>query len=882
MMRRLRAWSRRLAGLVIRADRERDFDAELESHLQLHVDDNIRAGMTPDEARRHAIIRLGGIEQTREAHRDRRGVPLIEDLARDVRHGLRGLIKSPGFTVAAITILGLGVGVNTAIFTIVNAVALRPLPFAESERLMRVWHTPPPQLFSGRPTFPLSPANYLDWQAESSSFEAMAAYIVRRVTLTGEGEPESLIAAQVSPEFLPILGLQPVLGRSFTPEEGRDGAAATVLLSEGTWRSRFGSDPAVVGRTVTLGGTPRTIVGVVPAATTFVDTVQLWTPLAWSAEERAVRGDHNYRVIARLGAGVDVARAQADLSAIAARLEQQYPADNKGWGALVVPLHRDLVGDVRPTLLVLLGAVGLVLFIACANVANLLLVRTFGRAKEIAMRSALGASRARVVQQLLVEGLLLGVGGGVAGLLAAWAGVRVLVAGFGETLPRAAEIAIDARVLAFAALAAVLTGVVTAAVPAWHLARRRLNDALKSGAGRGGSSGGEGRVRRALVVSEVALALTLLVGAGLLLRSLAVLQSSDHGFDTSNLLAAVVQLPEAKYPTEEERDRFFDAVLERIRALPGVESAGAVDTLPLHGGSTQPVAIEGAPAAPQSEQPALLVRLASIDYFRATRIPLLEGRDFDGRDTRDGTLVALVSAEVARRFWPGESPIGKRLTLPLISDQRRQVVGVVGEIKTEAIDARAPEATIYLPLSQLRPPGADLMVRTVVPPADLVRAVVGAVHAVDPNQPVLEISTMEEVVEDVLGRRRFAVQLLGAFAALALVLAAIGIYSVLAYAVRQRVREIGIRMALGAPTSGVLRLIVTDGLKPTILGVVIGLLLAAALGRVMESLLYGVGIHDLATYAGVAAVVTAVGVLATALPAYRATRVDPVDTLRAE
>ena len=367
-----------------------------------------------------------------------------------------------------------------------------------------------------------------------------------------------------------------------------------------------------------------------------------------------------------------------------------------------------------------------------------------------------------------------------------------------------------------------------------------------------------------------------------LMRSLAVLQASDRGFDSSQLLTALVQLPEAKYPAEEDRDRFFDAVLDRIRALPGVESAGAVDTLPLHGGSTQPVAIEGGPVLPQSEQPALLVRLASTDYFRALRIPVLEGRDFDRRDTRDNIRVAVVSAEVARRFWPGESPIGKRLTLPLMSDEPREVVGVVGEIKAEAIDARVPEATIYLPLSQYRPMGADIMVRTLVPPTELARPVVGAVHAVDPDQPVLEISTMDEVVEDVLGRRWSTVQLLGAFAALALVLAAIGIYSVLAYAVRQRVREIGIRMALGAPTSGVLRLIVADGLKPTILGVVIGLLLAAALGRVMESLLYGVGVHDAVTYAGVALVVTGVGAMATLLPAYRATRVDPVDTLRAE
>ena len=622
MLKQLRAGAIRVAALFRGSHAEREFAEELDSHLQLHIDDNLRAGMTPGEARRQALIALGGIEQTKEAHRDRRGIPLIETLGRDLHHGLRGLLKTPGFTLPAIVILGLGIGVNTAVFTMVNAVMLRPLPFEHSDRLMRLWHTPPPHLFTGQDVFALSPANFLDWQEQSRSFESMAIYGIRPRTLTGQGEPDALLTARASAAMLPILRMQPIIGRTFTAEEDRAGTERTVILGEGTWRSRFGAQPSVLGQKIVLDGEPYTVVGVAPQATAFVDRVQLWVPLAWTDEERATRENHNYRAIARLAPGVSVEQAQADLTTISRRLEQQYPEANKDWGALVLPLHQDLVGDVRPSLLVLLGAVGLVLLIACANLANLLLVRTHGRAKEIAVRTALGASRGRVMQQLAVEGLLLGVFGGLAGLLTGVYGLRVLVALFGTQLPRIADVTVDGAVLAFTLVVSILNGLTAGAAPAWQFTRRDANTMLKQGAERGSSSGGDGRVRQLLVVSEVALALMLLVGAGLLVRSMAGLRALDPGFDPRNLLTATIDVPEAKYPTIADRVRFFDRVIQNVRALPGVVAASSVDTLPLQGGSAQPVGVEGMPVVQQSEQPVVAVRISAPGYFDTAGIPV--------------------------------------------------------------------------------------------------------------------------------------------------------------------------------------------------------------------------------------------------------------------
>ena len=882
-MKSLRAWFMRLLGVFGSTRAEQELSAEIESHLQLHIDDNLRAGMTPQEARRRALVALGGVEGTKEAYRDRRGLPAFESVVRDLRYAVRTLLKTPGFALAAVVILGLGIGVNSAIFTVVNAVVLKPLPFAEPDRIMRLWQTPPQSLFT-TPTFAISPANFIDWEEQNEVFERLAIYRTGRMTLTGHGEPDSVISLRGSAAFLPILGIAPTLGRGFTAEDDRSGVPMTALLSEAFFQSRFGGDPSIIGTTITLNRVPHTVIGVVPQITTFANRAQVWVPLAWTPEDRAVRNNHNYVGIAQLKPGVAVARAQADMDAISTRLEAAYPDDNKEWGALVRPLQEDMIGDVRSSLMVLLGAVALVLLIACANLANLMLVRTHARAKEIAVRGALGASRLRVVQQLLAEGLVLGAGGGAAGLLAAYYGVDLLIAAFGTALPRASEVTIDTRVLAFTGVIAVTTGLLAAFVPAWQLSGRDANEALKTGPGRGNSSAGHGRIRNLLVVSEVALALMLLIGAGLLMRSLNGLRSVDPGFDASHTLTGTVAIPSAKYTTPELRNQFFDRVLQNVRALPGVESAARIDNLPLQGGSTQYVVVEGQPPKQESELPVVAVRMPSPGYFKTSRIQMLAGRDFTEADGFGTPAVVIVSEGTAKRFWPNEDPIGKRLTLTMMTKEVAEVVGVVREIKMGALDASAAESetAVYAPAAQFGYGGSTLVVRTTVEPASLTRGLIGAVRAIDPEQPVLFIATMDDVVEESLGQRPFAMLLLAAFALLALVLASVGIYSVLAYTVRQRVREIGIRMALGAPSGGVLRLVVIEGLKPTLIGVALGLVLAAALVRVMTTLLYGVDQHDPGTFSVVAAIMLLVGIVATLVPAYRATRVDPIVTLRSE
>jgi putative ABC transport system permease protein len=883
-MRSLRAWMIRMFGVFGSKRSERDLSAEIESHLQLHIDDNIRAGMTPVEARRRAIIALGGVEGTKEAYRDRRGLPALESLVRDVRYGVRTLVKSPSFAVAGIVILGLGIGANTAIFTVVNAVVLRPLPFPDADRIMRLWQTPPQATFPGMEVFPLSPANFIDWEAQSGVFEKMAIYRGGRRTLTGQGEADAVVVYRGSADLLPILGVQPMLGRGFTKSEDNESGPRTALLSNAFWRTRFGGDESVIGRTITLDRRPYTVIGIVPDLTAVMDNVQVFVPLSWTPQERATRANHNYRGIAKLKPGIDVARANGDMAAISKRLEAEYPEDNKDWGALVRPLQDDMIGDARSSLMILLGSVALVLLIACANLANLMLVRTHGRAKEIAVRTALGASRLRVIQQLLAEGVMLGVGGGLAGFAAAYFGVGVLTAAFGTALPRANEVVVDAQVLGFTAALAIVAGLVAAFAPAWQLTGRDANDALRIGPGRGNTAGGEGRVRRVLVVSEVALALMLLVGAGLLMRSLASLRGVDPGFDASNVWTAILNIPTAKYDTPEVRNQFFDRVLQDVRALPGVRSAAWIDNIPFRGGSTQYVAVEGQPPMQDSELPVLAVRLPSPGYFATAKIPFVSGRDFTDADGFGRPRVVIVSEKTAERFFPGQDPLGRHITLTMMTKEPAEIIGVVREVKLGALDASAAESetAVYAPAAQFGYNGSTLVARTAGDPSGLTRSVVAAVRAIDPEQPLLDIQTLDAVVEESLGQRPLAMILFGAFALLALVLASVGIYSVLAYTVRQRVREIGIRLALGAPVKGLLGMVVVEGLKPTLVGVGLGLMMAAALVRVMATLLFGVSQYDPGTFSVVALLMVVVGVVATLVPAYRATRIDPIVTLRSE
>lgn len=814
-------------------------------------------------------------------------------LVQDVRYGLRVLRKSPGFAAVAVIVLGLGIGANTAIFSVVNAILLRPLPYRDPSRLMQVWHVPPPKQFPGMTKFSVSPANYLDWERQNNVFQSMAIYGFQSYNITGTDQPQALQASVVSQDFYRTLGVQPLLGRTFTSDEEQSGHNHVLILGYALWKSSFGSNPRIVGSSIKLDDQPYTVVGVMPPNFKFPDWAQLWAPLGWTDQERAVRGNHNYMVIARLRPGTAMQQAQAEMNIISARLQQQYPADDAGWGAVIVPLHEQLVGDVRPALLVLLGAVAFVLLIACANVANLVLAKTVSRRKELAIRAALGASRARILSQVLAETVLLALAGGALGLLLAHFGVRLIVAFLAGQLPRAAEITLDGWVLAFTLGVSVLAGIIAGLAPAWRFTKNDfdVHEALKQAASRTETESRGARTRSALVVSEVALSLVLLVGAGLMIRSLWALRSTNPGFDPRNVLTMVLPTSATRYPTLQQNIAFWNRVLPRVRALPGVVHAGATDSLPLSGeGSTQPVTVEGRPVLPMAEQPEVGVRVFTPGYLEAMRVPLRRGRMLNDGDVAGRPPVTVISAAMARQFWPHEDPIGKHLTLTFSPGIAREVVGVVGDVKMDALDASATQSMIYVPLAQMTlPPGEvwhgfaiSLVVRTATAPSSTAAAIKNAVHQVDSAQPVMQVETMEDMVADSISQQRFTMLLLAAFAGLALLLAAVGIYSVLSYSVRRRVREIGIRMALGAQIADVLRLVVMEGMKPTLLGLAIGLAGALALGRVVSKLIYGVSAADPATFAAVSALLATVALAASIIPAYRATRVEPVKTLREE
>jgi len=809
----------------------------------------------------------------------------------DLRVGFRALRRNPGFALGAILVLALGIGANTAIFSIVNAALLRPLPYNDPSGLMQVWHVPPAKSFPGLTLFSVSPANYLDWQQQSSSVESMAAYGFRNYTFGGRERPEAIPAIAVAPDFFSILRVRPLWGRVFSPEENRPGAPKVVLLSYKFWRDHFASDPNIVGHDIPINSEPYSVVGVMPPSFRFPDSAQLWVPLAWFDQERAVRDNHNYSVIARLKQGVDIERAKSELTAISVRLAQLYPEDDKGWGATLIPLREALVGDIRSALLMLLGAVVFVLLIACANVANLVLAKTLARRKEIAIRTALGAGQGAILRHLLAETVLLSLAGGVLGLALADLSLRLLVELLADRLPGFVEINLDTHVLAFTLLLSIVAGVLAGLIPSLRFARTDVNEALKQGQSRGSSDSTGGKTRNLLVVSEVALSLVLLIGAGLMVRTLWELRSVRPGFDASNVLTMSVSISGDRFSTPSGQINFFQEVLERTRALPGVDSAGVIDSLPLSaGGSHQPFSIEGRPVLPMSEQPEVDVRLISPGYLRAMRVPVTRGRDLGDADSAERPGAALISDALARRFWPREDPIGKHIALTFFPGVPREVVGIVGDVKGDSLGQTRPGDTIYVPLAQLTVPagsswrsfGLTLAVRTSSAPHSAASAVTSAIHEVGPDIPVANVLSMDDVIAQSVSPQRFNFLLLASFAALALLLAAVGIYGVLSYTVRRRVREIGIRMALGATNSDVLKLVVTDGMKPILVGVAIGLAAALTLSRLIASLVFGVHPIDPLTFSAVALILIAVGIMANLLPAYRATRVEPVRTLRDE
>jgi predicted permease len=814
----------------------------------------------------------------------------MSDLLNDFRLAFRNLRKAPAFALAAIVVLALGIGANTAIFSIVNGVLLRALPYAEPDRLVQLWHTPPAAQFPGQTRFVLSAANYLDWEQRNDVFEKSAIYGYKGFRLTGAGDPQQLDAARVEPTFFDVLRGHVLLGRALSDADGRPGSEHVAVLSEGFWRSQFAADAQIVGKAITLDEESYVVVGVMSEDFQKPRRTRLWVPLVWDPVEKTVRGEHHWYALARLKDGVSVAQAQAQLDSIAAALAREYPADDAGWGAQVNPLREDTVGEFRKPLLVLLGAVAFVLLIACANVANLILAKTLDRRKEIAIRTALGARRGRIVRQVLAEAIALSVIGGALGLLVAHFATRLVVNFLGAGLPRPGDIGLDLPVLAFTFAIAVVTGIVAGVVPAWRMSVADPQDALKQG-GRSGSAGTSRDTRRVLVVAEVALSLVLLVGAGLMIRTLYNLSRIDPGFDPRQVLTASIGIAENQFANPQQEMAFLDETLRRVRALPGVQAAGVSDSLPLQGGSTQPVAVEGAEVVDMSHQPEVSVRMITPGFIGSMRIPVVRGRDITSEDTSESRPVVLVSEAMAKQFWPNQDPIGKRLKLTFFPDAMREVVGVVGDVRERGLDRNEPVSALYWPLTQFYQPESagkyssfpvNLVVRTAIDPASAGPAVRGAVRELSADTPLLEMRTMADIVAESLSTQRFNMFLLAAFAGLALLLAGVGIYSVLAYSVRQRVREIGVRMALGAGMRDVLRRVVVDGMKPTLLGVAVGLAAAFALTRVLGSLVFGVAAHDLATFAFVALLLVTVGLLASALPAWRATRIDPLRVLRDE
>jgi predicted permease len=811
----------------------------------------------------------------------------MRSLLSDLRQSLRSLRRNPAFAIGAILVLALGIGANTAIFSIVNAAMLRPLPFDDPDRLVQIWHVPPAKSFPGINLFSVSPANYLDWKAQANSFDSMSIYGFRGLTFGGTDHPEVIQASAVPPDFFTVLRAQPLLGRTFTKDDDHPDAR-TILLSYKLWRDRFASDPGIVGRDIAVNSQNFTVIGVMPEKFRMPDFAKAWVPLGWTDADRAVRGNHNYLAIARLKPQITIDQAKSQLAAISTRLAQQYPEDDKGWGATAIPLHEQMIGDVRTALLVLLGAVAFVLLIACANVANLVLAKTLARGKEMAIRSALGAGRMILLRHILVETLLLSVIGGMLGLLLARAVIALSVKLLADRLPAFMDVTLDAQVLAYTLLLSVAAGVLAGLFPSLRFSRVDVNEALKQGT-RGGSDAG-GKTRNLLVVCEVALSLVLLIGAGLMIRTLWQLRSVRPGFDPSNVLTMNVAVPRDYFPTPAGEANFFQEVLQRVKVLPGVDEVGAVDSLPLDGGgSHQPFSIEGRPLLPMSDQPEVNVRAISSGYLHTMRMRLVRGRDLAESDTANRPGVVLITESLAHRFFPNEDPVGKHLTLTFFGGVR-EIVGIVSDAKLDTLDDSRPADAIYMAADQLTPNvktpwrsyDLSLAIRTKSDPHLLASAVTDAIHQVGPAIPVTNVLSMDDILAASISPQRFNMMLLAAFAGLALLLAAVGIYGVLSYTVRRRVREIGIRMALGASQSDILRLVVTDGMKPILVGVAIGVIAAIALSRLVASLLFGVPATDPLTFTAVTLLLVLVGIAANTLPAYRATKVEPTQTLREE
>jgi len=801
----------------------------------------------------------------------------METLIQDIRYGLRSLWKRPGFTAVALITLALGIGANTAIFSLINAVLIRPLPFREPDRLVWSWGN----IRNGGNRASVSPLDYLDYRRQNRTFEEFAAMISVPLSanLTGGGEPQRLTAAGVTGNFFQALGVQPALGRTLMLENESTGRDQVAVLSYGLWQKRFGGDPGIINQKIALDGKSFEVLGVMPRDFDFPATTEVWVPLNFDAQPGLKqRKAHFLRPVGRLKSGVSLAQAQADTDAVARRLEATYPDTNTGWNLRLVSLREQIVGNIRSTLYILLGAVGLVLLIACANVANLLLAHAASRRKEIALRTALGAGRLRIARQMITESVILALLGGALGTLLAIWGVQALIALSGDNIPATARVKIDLTVLVFTLVTSVLTGLLFGLAPALRSMRLNLSETLKEGGRSGNESAQRNRTRSLLVIFECAVAVMLLVGAGLLIRSLVRLQSTNPGFDSSNVLTIRIDLPNQKYATPESRSNFWEQFQSRVGALPGVESVGLVSELPLSGQpNDMPYTVEGRPADAANQGFDDDFRRVSQDYFRTLRIPFLRGRNFTPQEVRDGAKVLVISQSLATQTFPNEEPLGKRLVMGF-RNEAFEIVGIVGDVRHRSL-AQTALPTMYMPALES---GENIVIRGQNDTSSIAAAVRREVAAIDPNQPIATVRTMNEWLGLAVAAPRYRTGLFGLFAGLALLLSAVGIYGVMSYSVGQRTHEIGVRMALGARQLDVLKLVVRQGMGLVFVGVGIGLVGALALTRIISSLLFDVGTRDPATFTGVSILLAAVAFIACYFPAWRATKVDPLVALRYE
>jgi putative ABC transport system permease protein len=869
---------------------EREMEAEIRFHLQMRAEENADRGLDPDDAMRAARYAFGNRTRIEEACREAQGRLLVESLVQDIRFGARTFVKNPLFSFVAVATLALGIGANTAIFSVVDATLLRPLPYADANRLVVLWET----FASDTSAHMVSPANFQAWREQSSTFEKVAAFRDTTMALTGAGDPVEVAVERATDNFFATLGVEAALGRAFLPEDSSQSAPRVAVISHALWQRRFGGDPAVVGRTIDLDGQPTVLVGILPESFRWSVALrpgawagvsappEVWVPFDRRISVLSPRG-RSLSVVARLAPAASLETGREEMAAIAAGLAEQYPEFNARAGVRVTPLREHFVGDVRPAMLVLLAAVALVLLLACANVASLMLARAAARRREIAVRTSLGASRGRVVRQLLTESIMLALAGGALGLVVARVALDLLVAVGPVRLFSTADVGLDASVLAFTLVVSFVTALLFGAAPALEASNVDPQEALRA-AGRGIAGTPKGRrVRAVLVAAEIAIALVLLVGAGLLDRSFVALRAIDPGFDAANVLTFKIKLPVERYSTDEELVAFFRQTAARIAALPGVRAVGEVQYLPFAGpGASTSMSIEGRPPDPHGFEPSTDVLVVDDGYFRAMNIPIVAGRGFAPEEVAAPRHVAVVNETLARRYFAGEDPIGRRLTVDMADEPEPVVVvGVVEDVKFQTLTDEAPP-TVYLGHAELPYEFMTLVVRGDGDPSALVPAIRREVLSLDADRPIADVRTLDELLATASAESRFNALLLSVFGVVALLLAGVGIYGLMAYSVTQRAHEIGLRMALGARARDVVALVLKQGMSITLAGLTTGLAISYALTRLGESLLYSVSPTDPTTYATIVGLLGGVALLANVVPSWRATKIEPRGALGGE